>query len=63
MQPLGDPLKSIFCQIDAIGSLVTQPGQGYTLGELRMVAEALRLAERAIENEIAWRVLSDRGAA
>lgn len=52
-------VKSIMCQIDAIGTLASDPGRPYSLGELRDITNALRLAERAIENEIAWRVTAN----
>jgi hypothetical protein len=48
-------LHSIFCQIDSIGTTVSAPCSDYSMGDLRMVADALRKAERVIENEIARR--------
>jgi hypothetical protein len=48
-------LHSIFCQIDSIGTAVSAPHSDFTMGELRMVSDALREASKVIENEIAWR--------
>ncbi|WP_041344911.1 hypothetical protein [Nitrobacter winogradskyi] len=49
-------IKPIFCQIDTIGSTVSAPHNEYSIGEMKMVANALRKAEEAIETEIRWRV-------
>ena len=49
-------MNTYLCQITAISNLVTKQSTGLDLGELRMIADAFRSAERAVEDEIARRV-------
>jgi hypothetical protein len=57
-----DRLKAIFCQIEAVCSSVSAPHGAYSVGEMRMIADARRRTEHAIEFQIRWRMSNNLDA-